>query len=61
MAAKSDAPQLELPKAPIDRLAKPFADFLRIESASGLLLAGCAILALVIANSPWAEGWEAFW
>jgi len=61
MAGKTDAPRLELPKAPIDRLAKPFADFLRIESASGLLLAGCAILALVLANSPFAEAWQGFW
>jgi NhaA family Na+:H+ antiporter len=61
MAGQSDAPKMKLPKAPIDRLAKPFADFLRIESASGLLLAGCAVFALVVANSPWAEGWLGFW
>ena len=61
MAGPTDAPQLKLPHAPIDRLAKPFADFLRIESASGLLLAGCAVFALVIANSTYAEAWQGFW
>ena len=29
-----------------------FRDFLRLESASGIILVGAAMLAMVIANSP---------
>ena len=30
-------------------------DFLKTESASGLILAACAVVAIVMANSPWAH------
>ena len=50
-----------LPKAPIRRLTRPLADFLRIESASGLVLLGCTVLALVLANSAAADAYHKFW
>ena len=35
-------------------------DFLKTESASGLILAGAALAAIVLANSPWAEAYFGF-
>lgn len=52
---------LEMPSQPIDRWVSPLSRFLRIESSSGLLLLACAFAALIIANSPVAVGYEAFW
>jgi NhaA family Na+:H+ antiporter len=49
------------PPRPIERLTRPFARFLALESASGLLLLGCTIVALALANSPWREAYRAFW
>ncbi len=50
-----------LPVAPIRRLTRPLAEFLQIESASGLVLLGCTALALVLANSSAAADYHAFW
>lgn len=44
------------------RLAsRPLERFLRIEAASGILLLVAATIALVAANSPWAEQYLGFW
>lgn len=44
------------------RLAsRPLERFLRIEAASGILLLAAAAVALIAANSPWAEQYLAFW
>lgn len=40
------------------RLMTPFESFVQSSSGSGLLLIACTILALVIANSPFAEGYQ---
>jgi Na+:H+ antiporter, NhaA family len=50
-----------LPVAPIRRIVDPLARFLRIESASGLVLLACTALALVLANSPAAPAFHKFW
>ncbi len=50
-----------LPDRPIQRLQRPFAAFLHIESASGILLLICTALALILANSPYAEAYDHFW
>ncbi|MBA4063987.1 MAG: Na+/H+ antiporter NhaA [Isosphaera sp.] len=50
-----------LPHAPIRRLARPLARFLRVESASGLFLLACAAVALGVANSPAADAYRDFW
>jgi NhaA family Na+:H+ antiporter len=56
---------LELPpalsKMPVRRLMRPLAAFLKIESASGILLVICTMAALAIANSPASHSWETFW
>jgi NhaA family Na+:H+ antiporter len=35
-------------------------DFLRTESASGMILASAALIAILLANSPWAEAYFGF-
>ncbi len=51
--------------APLLRLARlagrPLERFLRIEAASGILLLVAAAIALVWANSPWAESYAELW
>lgn len=47
--------------SPITRLNRPFLRFLEIESAGGIVLLICTILALILANSPVATGYSAFW
>jgi Na+:H+ antiporter, NhaA family len=49
------------PKAPIDTLVDPFKRFLHIESAGGIALLFATVVALVLANSPMAETFLAFW
>ena len=48
-------------KAPIDRLTRPISHFLHIEATSGLVLLACTLLALVLANSVWAEPFAELW
>ena len=50
-----------MPKAPVERWVRPFVRFLEIESASGVVLLLCTAAALVLANSPWAGAFAAFW
>jgi NhaA family Na+:H+ antiporter len=42
------------PQPPIGKLLQPLQDFLRLESAGGLVLMAAAVLALIVANSPLA-------
>jgi NhaA family Na+:H+ antiporter len=50
-----------LPEASIDRWLRPFSRFLHVEAASGVILLGCAVIALAAANSPLADLYHAFW
>jgi NhaA family Na+:H+ antiporter len=50
-----------LPQRPVERLLGPLARFLRIESASGLVLLVCTLVALTVANSRWAAPFHEFW
>ncbi len=49
------------PQQPIDRWLRPLARFLRVEATSGIMLVVCALIALIVANSRWAEPFLAFW
>lgn len=49
------------PRRPVEVVTRPFLQFLHVESASGVLLVVCTIVALLLANSPWAERYNAFW
>ncbi|WP_432476262.1 Na+/H+ antiporter NhaA [Nocardioides sp. GXQ0305] len=42
-------------------VARPVREFLRIETAGSVLLLAAAVVALVWANSPWAESYQEFW
>jgi NhaA family Na+:H+ antiporter len=42
---------------PISRLIRPFQEFARIQASSGILLILCTVVALVWANSPWADSY----
>lgn len=42
-------------------LPHPIRRFAELESAGGIVLILCTIVALVWANSPWAEGYEHLW
>lgn len=61
MSSHSFSPASHLPIAPVRRLVRPLVRFLQIESASGIVLLACAVLALVFANSPLAPRYHAFW
>jgi NhaA family Na+:H+ antiporter len=50
-----------LPNDPVRHWVRPFVRFLEIEAASGVVLIACAIVALVLANSPVAEQIDSFW
>ncbi len=50
-----------LPAQPIRQWTRPLARFLEIESASGIVLVICTVVALALANSPWAGAYHAFW
>jgi NhaA family Na+:H+ antiporter len=45
----------------IDRFLRPFQKFAAQETSSGLVLLGCAVIALVWANSPIGDSYEHLW
>ena len=51
----------KMPYETADKFTKPFARFLKVEAAAGGLLLVAVLLALALANSPWAEAFLAFW
>ena len=44
-----------------DEDLSPLARMVRSEAFPGVLLVGCAVVAIALANSPWAEAWGHFW
>ncbi|HEX5726288.1 MAG TPA: Na+/H+ antiporter NhaA [Longimicrobiaceae bacterium] len=61
MARVQPPGSLPLPPTPIERVLSPFSRFIRLESAGGLVLIACTVLALAWANSPWAETYHRLW
>jgi len=57
---KEHSPDLQ-PLTPIERIFRPFATFLKLQTASGILLIACAIVALIWANSPWKDAYATLW
>jgi Na+:H+ antiporter, NhaA family len=57
----SSTSSFQLPKGRINKLTKPIRQFLKIESASGFVLVGFTLIALILANSPWAKAVHDFW
>lgn len=54
-------PEVPLPVEPIDRLVEPIVRFLRIESASGVVILLATVAALVLANAPASETFASLW
>lgn len=50
-----------LPTRPVDVVLSPFARFMRVEAAGGIVLLLFTAAALVIANSPYARPFADFW
>lgn len=46
---------------PIEQILMPFQEFFKSKSTGGILLIICAAMALVWANSPWGEYYDALW
>ncbi len=46
---------------PVNRLLRPLARFLAVESSSGIVLLACTVVALILANSPWSAAFHDFW
>lgn len=65
MAQPADGPHPllkdRLPPAPVRRFTRPLAHFLAIESAGGVVLLACTVVALAAANSPLAAAYQHFW
>ncbi len=49
------------PITPVSRWLKPIVAFLHVQSASGIVLMVATVIALVVANSPWADDFTRFW
>ena len=50
-----------LPEQPVRRWLRPLARFLHVQSAGGVVLLICTVVALALANSPAAAPYHAFW
>jgi Na+:H+ antiporter, NhaA family len=46
---------------PVERIVRPFQDFTHKQSSGGILLIAATMVALVWANSPWAESYSNLW
>ncbi len=51
----------DLPVQPVDRLLAPFREFTAREASGGVLLMAAALIALLWANSPFADSYESLW
>ena len=48
-------------RPPIERVLRPFRQFIHLEASGGVVLMAATALALVWANSPWAASYAALW
>ena len=58
---RPSAPSSPARPEPIDQLLAPFREFTSSSASSGILLIAAAVVALVWANSPWADAYTALW
>ncbi|HEU0014129.1 MAG TPA: Na+/H+ antiporter NhaA, partial [Longimicrobium sp.] len=52
---------IPLTASPIERVLSPIARFFRMESAGGIALIACTLIAVAWANSPWAAAYHHLW
>jgi NhaA family Na+:H+ antiporter len=45
----------------MERVMRPFQEFIRLEASGGILLLLCTLIALIWANSPWSEAYFSLW
>ena len=50
-----------LEKPPIERIVRPFQDFIQKEASGGIVLILAAVAALIWANSPWEHSYHQLW
>jgi NhaA family Na+:H+ antiporter len=55
------APLPDLPDEPVDKITAPITRFLHVEAAGGLVLLAATVIALVLANSPFADSFLGIW
>ena len=55
------APRIKIEATPVLMLVRPFQEFAGRETSGGILLLACTLVALVWANSPWANAYTALW
>jgi Na+:H+ antiporter, NhaA family len=48
-------------RPPVERIVRPFQDFAQKQSSGGILLIIATVVALMWANSPWAESYAGLW
>jgi NhaA family Na+:H+ antiporter len=58
---QDDAELTRLPEEFLDRLTKPFARFVAVQSAAAAILLLFTVAALVLSNSPWAHSFLSAW
>ncbi len=61
MASVETRTERPLSTPPIERLISPFQAFAKRASAGGIVLLACAIVAMALANSPFAEVYFSLW
>jgi NhaA family Na+:H+ antiporter len=54
-------PQQAQPEGGVVQILRPFQEFVRAESLGGLALLAAVAVALIWANSPWGESYNALW
>ncbi|QUE32179.1 Na+/H+ antiporter NhaA [Francisella philomiragia] len=57
----SEVKSARLPKEFINKVSNPLSRFLHIEAIGGLILLFSTIVALILSNSPWANGFSQIW
>jgi len=50
-----------LPRALVERLTRPFSQFVQIETTAGAVLLAATLVALLLSNSRWADAFLAIW
>ncbi len=53
--------KIKAPKTPADLIFRPFRNFAKQEASGGIVLIIATVIALVLANSPWAEHYHGIW
>jgi NhaA family Na+:H+ antiporter len=61
MQQTTSLPSPAIPPTPIERITRPFQRFFAAETSGGIVLLAFTIVALIWANSPWAESYTHLW